>query len=111
MRVGVPKEIKNNEFRVGLVPASVRELIGHGHEVFVQTSAGMGIGVSDDEYVAVGAQILPDAKIVFDSSKPSMIPIRLIDTTKAETLLGFKAKTGLEEGIKKTIDWYRETHG
>lgn len=66
MRIGVPKEIKNNEFRVGLVPASVRELVGHGHEVFVETSAGMGIGVTDDEYVAVGAQILADAPAVFD---------------------------------------------
>ena len=66
MRIGVPKEIKNNEFRVGLVHASVRELVGHGHEVFVETSAGMGIGVADDEYVAVGAQILADAPAVFD---------------------------------------------
>ena len=53
MRIGVPKEIKNNEFRVGLVPASVRELVNHGHEVFVETKAGGGIGMSDDDYVAV----------------------------------------------------------
>ena len=58
MRVGVPKEIKNNEFRVGLVPASVRELVVHGHEVFVEINAGIGIGMSDDDYVAAGAQIL-----------------------------------------------------
>lgn len=69
MRVGVPKEIKNNEFRVGLVPASVRELVSHGHEVFVETNAGKGIGVSDDGYVAVGAQILADAQIVFDRAE------------------------------------------
>jgi len=66
MRVGVPKEIKNNEFRVGLVPASVRELVSQGHEVFVETNAGKGIGVSDDDYVAVGAQILADAQSIFD---------------------------------------------
>jgi len=66
MRVGVPKEIKNNEFRVGLVPASVRELVNHGHEVFVETNAGKGIGMSDDDYVTVGARILDDAKSVFD---------------------------------------------
>ena len=48
MRVGVPKEIKNNEFRVGLVPASVRELANRGHEVFVETNAGIGIGMSDE---------------------------------------------------------------
>ncbi|MHC4488135.1 MAG: NAD-dependent epimerase/dehydratase family protein [Planctomycetota bacterium] len=52
-----------------------------------------------------------DAKIVFDSSKPTMIPKRLIDTTKAKQLLGFAAKTPLAEGIKKTIDWYRQTRG
>ena len=69
MRVGVPKEIKNNEFRVGLVPASVRELVNHGHEVFVETNAGKGIGMSDDDYVAVGAQILADAASVFDNAE------------------------------------------
>jgi len=68
MRVGVPKEIKNNEFRVGLVPASVRELVSQCHEVFVETNAGKGIGVSDDDYVAVGAQILADAQSVFDQA-------------------------------------------
>ena len=69
MRIGVPKEIKNNEFRVGLVPASVRELIHHGHEVFVETSAGGGIGMTDDDYVAVGAKILDDAKSVFERAE------------------------------------------
>lgn len=51
-----------------------------------------------------------DAKIVFNPSKPSMIPLRAIDTTKAETVLGFRAKTGLREGIKKTIEWYKGHH-
>jgi len=69
MRVGVPKEIKNNEFRVGLVPASVRELADRGHEVFVETNAGKGIGMSDDDYVAAGAQILADAQSVFDTAE------------------------------------------
>ena len=69
MRIGVPKEIKNNEFRVGLVPASVRELVNHGHEVYVETNAGVGIGMSDDDYVAVGAKILADAKSVFETGE------------------------------------------
>jgi len=69
MRVGVPKEIKNNEFRVGLVPASVRELVNQGHEIFVETSAGKGIGMSDDAYVKVGAQILDDAQSIFDTAE------------------------------------------
>ena len=69
MRVGVPKEIKNNECRVGLVPASVRELVNHGHEIFIETNAGIGIGMSDDDYVAAGAQILNDASGVFERTE------------------------------------------
>ena len=69
MRVGVPKEIKNNEFRVGLVPASVRELVSRGHEVFVETNAGKGIGMLDDDYIGVGAKILDDAQSVFDTAE------------------------------------------
>jgi alanine dehydrogenase len=69
MRVGVPKEIKNNEFRVGLVPASVRELVNRDHEVFIETEAGAGIGMSDADYEAVGAQILADAQSVFDRAE------------------------------------------
>ena len=51
-----------------------------------------------------------DAKIIYDSSKPSMIPIRLIDIEKAEELLGFRPKTDIRKGIKKTIDWYKKTY-
>jgi len=65
MRIGVPKEIKVHEYRVGLVPASVRELIAHGHEVFVEADAAERMGISDDDYVRVGATILPDAASVF----------------------------------------------
>ena len=66
MKVGVPKEIKNHEYRVGLVPASVRELTQRGHAVYVQASAGAGIGVEDSEYESAGAGILPTAEEVFD---------------------------------------------
>ena len=65
MKVGIPKEIKNNENRVGMTPAGVAELIGHGHEVFVQHTAGEGSGFADSEYVAVGAQILPAIEDVY----------------------------------------------
>jgi alanine dehydrogenase len=65
MKVGVPKEIKNNEFRVAITPAGVHELVVHGHEVFVERSAGVGSSISDEEYVAAGAQILPDADAVW----------------------------------------------
>ncbi len=65
MRVGVPTEIKNNEFRVGLSPASVREYVRNGHEVMVQSGAGAGIGCDDETYKSVGAQVAPDAESVF----------------------------------------------
>ena len=65
MRVGVPKEVKNNEFRVGLTPASVAELVAAGHEVMVETGAGSGIDFADADYQGVGATILPDAEAVF----------------------------------------------
>ena len=49
MLIGIPKEIKNHEYRVGMVPASAHELINHGHQVIVETNAGIGIGFSDDD--------------------------------------------------------------
>jgi alanine dehydrogenase len=58
MRVGVPKEIKNHEYRVGLVPPSVAELVHRGHEVLVECGAGMGAGLQDREYEAAGATIV-----------------------------------------------------
>src|SRR6266851_9714241 len=66
MRIGVPKEIKNNEFRVGMVPAGVRELVVAGHEVLVETGAGNGIGVDDTQYKAAGASIANTAAEVFE---------------------------------------------
>ena len=65
MRIGVPKEIKNHEYRVGMTPAVVRELVARGHEVVVETRAGDGIGLYDDAYTRVGARILPNADEVF----------------------------------------------
>lgn len=65
MLVGVPKEIKNHEYRVGLTPASVRELTLRGHQVIVQKSAGSEIGLSDEQYVAAGAAMVDTAKEIF----------------------------------------------
>ena len=65
MLIGVPKEIKNHEYRVGLTPSSVRELVAHGHQVLVQREAGAGIGASDDDYARAGATLAPDAESVF----------------------------------------------
>ncbi|MCX2721981.1 alanine dehydrogenase [Roseibium salinum] len=69
MRIGVPKEIKNHEYRVGLTPDSVHEIIAHGHEVVVETTAGAGIGASDANYEAAGAKILPTARDIFDAAR------------------------------------------
>jgi alanine dehydrogenase len=66
MKVGVPTEIKTDEYRVALTPAGARELVEHGHEVYMQAGAGVGSTIPDREYEAQGAQILPDAKAVFD---------------------------------------------
>jgi alanine dehydrogenase len=66
MRIGVPKEIKNNEYRVGMVPAGVRELVVAGHEVLVEKDAGNGIGVDDAQYKAAGASIANAAAEVFE---------------------------------------------
>ena len=68
MRIGVPKEIKNHEYRVGLTPASVRELVLSGHDVLVQTNAGSAIGMLDADYQAAGATITDTATEVFDQA-------------------------------------------
>ncbi|MGZ0187772.1 MAG: alanine dehydrogenase, partial [Alphaproteobacteria bacterium] len=68
MRVGVPKEIKTHEYRVGLTPVSVRELVVHGHEVLIETQAGVGSGYLDEQYTAVGGKIVASAKDVFDGA-------------------------------------------
>jgi alanine dehydrogenase len=68
MKVGVPTEIKVDEYRVALTPAGVRELVDAGHEVFIQEGAGLGSAISDEDYVKQGAKILPDAPAVFGES-------------------------------------------
>jgi alanine dehydrogenase len=67
--IGIPKEIKNNEYRVALVPSGVQSLVENGHRVIVQTSAGEGAGISDAEYAAAGAQIIPAARAVFEEAE------------------------------------------
>src|SRR5580658_869778 len=69
MRIGVPKEIKTLEFRVGATPGLVQRLVHEGHEVFVERGAAAGIGIADDAYTALGARILPDADAVFDAAE------------------------------------------
>ncbi|MGH8446711.1 MAG: alanine dehydrogenase [Solimonas sp.] len=65
MKIGVPKEIKTHEYRVGMTPAGVAELVGDGHEVYIEAGAGDGVGFSDSLYATAGAQLLPSAEAVF----------------------------------------------
>ena len=65
MLIGTPREIKNHEYRVGLTPAGVRELVAHGHQVMIQAGAGVGIGLSDEVYRAAGAEIVATAQEIF----------------------------------------------
>lgn len=69
MRVGVPKETKTHEYRVGLTPGAVREYVTAGHSVLVETNAGAGIGAIDDNYRKAGAAIADSAREVFASSE------------------------------------------
>ena len=72
MRIGVPREIKNQEYRVGLVPAGVHAFVSHGHDVIVETGAGRGSGIEDADYIAAGARIVPDARAVYDQAEMVM---------------------------------------
>jgi alanine dehydrogenase len=69
MKVGVPTEIKTDEYRVALTPAGVRELVEHGHDVLIQSGAGVGSTIPDEEYTAQGARIAPDAASVFEEAE------------------------------------------
>ncbi|BBH68169.1 alanine dehydrogenase [Actinoplanes sp. OR16] len=68
MRVGVPEEVKNHEYRVAITPAGVVELVRHGHEVLIQAGAGVGSAITDEDYIAAGATIAPDADAVWDAA-------------------------------------------
>lgn len=72
MRVGVPQEVKNNEFRVGITPSGVHELVAHGHEVLIQTGAGEGSQITDAEYVAQGATMVDDPDEVWGKAEMVM---------------------------------------
>ena len=110
MRVGVPKEIKNHEYRVGLTPASVAELIAAGHEVFVETKAGTGIDFADSAYEKCGATILPTAAEVFAQSdmivkvkEPQPVEIAMLEPRHLLfTYLHLAADKPQAEGLMKS---------
>lgn len=69
MLIGVPKEIKTHEYRVGLVPASVRELVNRGHQVIIESGAGVGVGMDDGRYLMAGADVVETAAEVFERAE------------------------------------------
>jgi alanine dehydrogenase len=69
MRIGIPREVKDNEYRVAITPAGVHELTGRGHEVFVQSGAGAGSAISDADYAAAGAKVLAQAEEVWGQAE------------------------------------------
>ncbi len=108
MKIGVPSEIKKDEYRVALTPAGVRELVDAGHEVYVQKGAGEGSAILDDAYVAQGATILPDADAVFDEAEmivkvkePQPVEVaRLEPRHLLFTYLHLAADAGLTQGLR-----------
>ena len=110
MKIGVPKEIKNHEYRVGLTPASAAELVANGHQVVVQTQAGMGIDFEDSDYTEVGATILPDAAAVFGAAdmivkvkEPQPSEIALLESRHVLfTYLHLAADKPQAEGLMKS---------
>lgn len=110
MKIAVPKEIKNNENRVGLVPSGVKQLVLDGHELFVQHNAGMGIGISDQEYIAAGAKIvdtLEDAyaagEMIIKVKEPQPNEVALLRPHHIlYTYLHLAADRELTEGLMKS---------
>src|SRR5258706_2560117 len=86
MLIGVPKEVKTHEYRVGLVPGSVRELVHHGHKVVIETGAGAGIGFDDDAYERAGAEILSRAADVFAAAE-LIVKVKEAQTAAVQALL------------------------
>ena len=87
MRIGCPKEIKNHEYRVGLTPESARELVNHGHEVWIETGAGAGIDASDAQYEASKPEPVPVSTLLMHNMKRwarrlSTGPIRSLPNAK-----------------------------
>ncbi|HXL16843.1 MAG TPA: alanine dehydrogenase, partial [Streptosporangiaceae bacterium] len=68
MKVGVPKEVKNHEYRVAITPAGVHEFVRNRHEVFIEAGAGIGSSIPDEDFVAAGAEMLPTADEVWQTA-------------------------------------------
>ena len=103
---GTGDDIRDVIYVDDMVEAIIRGIAKIEHYTAINIGLGKAYSVKEILSTVLDLAGYQDAKVVFDSSKPSMIPIRLIDTTKAKGLLGFRAKTQLREGLQKTLDWY-----
>ena len=110
MLIGVPKEVKSHEYRVGLVPGSVRELVHHGHRVLVESGAGAGIGFDDRAYEAAGGEIAPHAEEVFGAAglivkvkEPQPAEVRMLRNGQVVfTYFHLAADRQLTEGLMRS---------
>lgn len=110
MKIGVPKEIKNNENRVGLVPSGVRQLVVDGHELYVEKNAGVGIGIPDEDFEKAGAKILPTmedvyatAEMIIKVKEPQPVEVALLKPHHIlYTYLHLAADRELTEGLMKS---------
>ena len=100
MRVGIPKEIKNHEYRVAITPAGVHELVTNGHEVVIEVGAGVGSSIPDEDFVGAGARILPNADSVWESA--DMI-LKVKEQCKDDSItMDESAKLNLQMSVLKT---------
>jgi alanine dehydrogenase len=110
MRIGVPSEIKSDEYRVAITPAGVRELCSRGHEVFIQAGAGLGSALSDDQFQAQGATIVDDARALFEQGdlilkvkEPQTAEVDLLEERHTLfTYLHLAAEPALAEGLRNS---------
>ena len=110
MRIGVPTEVKPDEYRVALTPAGVRELVDAGHQVYVQSGAGLGSAITDEAYTAQGASIVPDAAAAFGESdlivkvkEPQSAEVSLLEPRHTLfTYLHLAADAGLTRGLMES---------
>ncbi len=122
MKVGVPTEVKTDEYRVALTPAGVRELTDAGHTVLVQSGAGLGSAITDEAYVAQGASILPDAAAVFAEAEmivkvkePQPAEVEMIESR--HTVVHLPASSGgaradpWPDGVRRALHRLRDGRG
>jgi GDP-L-fucose synthase len=106
---GTGEDIRDHIYVDDVVEAMVRAIEKVDSYTAINIGSGNGYTVKDILQTILEIEEYKNARIIFDTSKPAMIPIRLVDTTKAQTNLGFQAKTDLPEGLRKTIEWYKKS--